>query len=131
MFLLLPLLLILKYIVMKNFISYFNLNNWTLTAFYPYTSIVSCRILEQNFNYKTEEHDFLHAVGNKVKSLALQHGLDWDNKVVVQLTEKSHIAGMNQIPAVIYVGFKDGLVSIGLGMYQDAWLTDKNKYFKP
>jgi hypothetical protein len=71
---------------MKEFFFMFNINHWTVTGFYPYTSSVICRLFAQSHNYKVEEHDFLDTLGASVKQMAEDKGCSWDNKVVVEIT---------------------------------------------
>ncbi len=111
---------------MKHFIFMFNLNEWKVSGFFPYTSTVIQRIGEQNHNYKTDDHDFLEDLGNKVRELAEAKGCKWDNKVVVELTYKFECA----VQPKIYLGQYDGKWNLGLGVSQDEWLKDSNQHFE-
>lgn len=103
--------------------------NYKVVGFYPYTSGVENKFLSQNFNYKTDEHDFLETFCNSVKEMAIAKGCIWDNKVVVELepisTNHNHVKASN-----IFVGYYDNVWSVGLGVWQDDWLEKYglNKY---
>lgn len=111
---------------MRTYDLHLNLNNFKVTGFYPYTSGTVCRFLEQNHNYKTDEHDFLQEFGAKVKLKAEAKGCHWDNKVVVELTSTNP----SVVTPKIYVGQYDNLWSIGCGVWQDEWLKDSNLHFE-
>ena len=111
---------------MKDFIFMFNKNDWKVTGFYPYTSCVVDRIFSQNFNYKTEEHDFLDQLWNHLWKEAESLGCKLDNKIVLQITK---INKSNLCDSVLYLGRYDGSVHLGLSLYQDSWLKDSNKKF--
>ncbi len=111
---------------MKEFFFMFNINHWTVTGFYPYTSSVICRLFAQSHNYKVEEHDFLDTLGASVKQMAEDKGCSWDNKVVVEITYSYKDA---EVPAKLYIGWYDGRWSVGIGVSQDDWLKDRNKHF--
>lgn len=102
-------------------------------AFYPYTSGVSNKILSQNYNYKTDCHDFLNTFGNRVKAMIEDLNIHWDNKVVVELqyNPTNLREDIRFKSANIFVGWYDGIWSIGMAMWQDPWLEkrNQNKYF--
>lgn len=115
---------------MSLFTAMFNFNDWTVTGFYPYTSSVTNRIYEQNHNYKTKEHDWLDERWEQFWKQAEEKNCRMDNKIVLQITKKETFLNHNSSPSpVLYIGKYDGRVSIGLGMYQDEWLKDRNKFF--
>jgi hypothetical protein len=64
----------------------------------------------QNHNFKTEYHDALKEFGEIIQEEALKQGARWDNKVVVELLLDSK--------TTIFVGFKEGLIKIGLDVYR-------------
>lgn len=102
-------------------------------AFYPYTSGTSNRILAQNHNYKTECHDFLEKFGERVQKMIESLDIRWDNKVVVELQycPKGLRTDIGFKSTNIFVGYYDGIWSIGMAMWQDPWLEKggSNKYF--
>lgn len=97
--------------------------NFTVVAFYPYTSIVTCPLLEQSHNYKSSSHEFLKEFGEKIKQMVLEKGVIWDNKVVVEIKPYTKIE--EAVNSNLFVGFKDGLIRIGLGV----WMVDKTHSF--
>jgi hypothetical protein len=115
---------------MKEYRFWLKPEQYKVVAFYPYTSGVDRKILAQDHNIKTDEHDFLENFCNSVKDMALAKGCVWDNKVVIELepieTRHNHRKSSN-----IFVGCYDGTWSVGLGVWQDAWLekNGSNKYF--
>lgn len=80
-----------------------------LVRFYKYPSWVMKELFVQNHNYKTEYHDALNEFGKIIQEEAEKQGANWDNKVVVELLLDSK--------TTIFVGFKDGLIKIGLDVY--------------
>ena len=110
---------------MREYILWLKSTNFEVAAFYPYTSIVCNRILSQDHNYKSDEHDFLEKFGNEVLEMIVQKGLKIDNKIVVEL--KSKISNdFFCFKSNIFVGFKDGCISVGLGVWQPDAFTKKN-----
>jgi hypothetical protein len=99
---------------------------WKAVKFFPYTSSVTNRLLTQSHNYKTPEHNFLDNIGNKFKDEIEEKGIRWDNKIVIKIESVITAGGYNDIPSVLYIGCYDGLWNIGLGVYQDKWLADRN-----
>lgn len=102
------------------------MDGWQVTGFYPYTSTVLYRILEQNHNYKTEEHDFLDTIGEHFQKEAEEKGCNWENKVVMEITSTDIFS---IVPVKLYLGKHDGKWSLGLGLDQDKWLKNSNKSF--
>lgn len=97
---------------------------YDVVAFYPYTSVISNRILEQSHNYKTEEHDFIQKFADDIKSKAEELDCEWDNKVVVEIQlRKSKLYNEQRKDSNLFVGYYDGKISIGLGV----WLPDAPK----
>lgn len=115
---------------MREFELFMNLEDYEIVAFYPYTSCVVTRILSQNHNYKTEEHDFLGRFGNAVLEQAIAMGCHNDNKIVIELKYKHSDFILKH--SNIFVGHYDNIWSIGLGVHQDEWLerNGSNRYFK-
>lgn len=85
--------------------------NCKLVRFYKYPSWVMKELFVQNHNYKTEHHDALKEFGSIIQEEAILQGAGWDNKVVIELLIDDK---------TIYVGFKDGLIKIGLGVYSET-----------
>lgn len=56
----------------------------------------------------------------------------YDNKIVLQITKMPSPKMIDNYPvnATLYLGKYDGKISLGLSLYQDAWLKDTNQYFK-
>jgi hypothetical protein len=114
---------------MREFKSEFNPNHWTVVGFYPYTSLVNVTIMTQQHNYKNEDHDFLEFIGNHFKDKAIGLGCNWDNKVVVQIVYTQKTISNHSEKAFLYIGRKDGIWSLGLGVVHDAWIGHNIKYF--
>lgn len=116
---------------MKRFILFFRSEEWAVTGFFRYKSSVQDRVLEQDHNYITPEHEFLQQMWEDMWSKAVKLGCVFDNKIVLQITKipnpriKEEIA----INATLYLGYYDNKISLGLSVYQDAWLKDQNNYF--
>ena len=117
---------------MKQFTLFFRPDEWAVTGFFPYNSCVQDRLLEQNYNYKTNEHDFLEKIWDEMWAKAEELGCKYDNKIVLQITRIPNPKMINNCPvnATLYLGKYDGKVSLGLSLYQDEWLKDRNQYFK-
>jgi hypothetical protein len=105
---------------MKEYKMWLTIENLIPIKFYPYTSGVDYRILAQNHNYKTEEHDFLEELGNKLHDIVVSTGINWDNKVVVECLVKS--ATPNETFAHVFIGKYDGRWSVGLSCWSDPWI---------
>jgi hypothetical protein len=118
---------------MKNYQLWLSPESFRVVAFYPYTSGVCNRILEQNHNYETPEHAFLNTFGNEIQRMAESLGCRWYNKVVVELqyTPKDLRTDIGFKSVNLFVSWYDGRWSIGLAMWQDPWLEkqNQNKYF--
>ena len=101
-----------------------------VVGFYPYTSIVQKRICEQSHNYKTEDHDFIEDFGTAIQKQAIDLGVLWDNKVVVEIAAKES-NGFFTEESNLFVGYKDGRISIGLSVWQpDHWTKQYNQKFE-
>jgi len=102
--------------------------NFKVVGFYPYTSIVTNRILSQGHNHKTPEHDFVEEFGSAIKMKAEDLKCPWDNKVVCEIALIDHMKNSNN--SNLFIGYKDGIISIGLGIWQpDSWTAKENKKF--
>lgn len=112
-----------------------NINNLSekeieLVAFYPYTSIVINKLVATNVNREREEdRDFiLFANMVKNKMIIQQRDVMWDNKVVIEFRVKNNITTHNKVSS-LFLGWKDGAWSLGLGMYQPFSNKESAKYF--
>lgn len=114
---------------MKEFILFFNESNWKVTGFFPYTSHVMDSILSQNHNYKDTHDDFLQHLWDYFSNEAEKLGCELDNKVVIQITKVNNSFKSSPHNSILYIGRYDNKVSIGLSLWQDEWITDRNKYF--
>lgn len=114
-----------------------NLDNFKIVEYYPYTSVVTLRIVEENHNYKTKFDEWLDALWEQISEcLTKVHKIMVDNKVAVKLVVKDEVFSWREEGnyfngGVLYVGRYDGKVSIGLGVYQ-PWNHTKeyNKKFE-
>ena len=101
-------------------------------AFYAYESFVTNRIFEQHYQRKTDNHDLLDAIFEKCMTLAEGLGCSRDNKITIEV---EILPSPLFNPALyhgssVFVGRKDGVVSIGLGVIQhDSYTQKYNKYF--
>lgn len=104
--------------------------DFNIVGFYPYTSSVSHRILEQNHNHKTDEHDFLEKFWNAMWEKAEKLGCQFDNKIVLEIepsfkTPKDFSKNSN-----LFIGKYDGKIALGFGIWQpDSWTHERNQYF--
>lgn len=107
--------------IMKEYKLWLRIENLKPIKFYHYTSCTVYRILSQSFNYKTEEHDFLEELGNKLQMLIQEKGIAWDNKVVIECEldkNRTYIKEMSNI----FIGKYDGRWSVGFGVWCDEWI---------
>lgn len=103
--------------------------NFKVVGFYPYTSSTINRIYTQSHNCKTEEHDFLTEFGNAILDKAIELGCSKDNKIVVEIEFVTSIGDFRKT-SNLFVGFYDGIINIGLGVYQPDEYTQKyNQFF--
>lgn len=111
---------------MRHFKLSFNPNEWNVTAFYPYTSVVGDRLCEQSWNHTTDDEDFLNNLWKVMWRKAEDLGCHMDNKIVLRLMKNNKFC-----ISTLYLGMYDGKVSLGLSMTQDEWLEGdgRNKYF--
>lgn len=112
-----------------------NLENFKVVEYFPYTSIVTMRIVEQHdlgvFN------GWLDSLwGSIEKYLWDEHKIMPDNKVAVRLSVKPEVFSSRNtsndfLLGSVYVGCKDGKVSIGFGVWQpDDWTKKYNRKFE-
>jgi len=101
--------------------------NFKPIMYYPYTSVVINRILEQSHNYITEEHNFLEELWAQLWDKAEKAGAKMDNKIVIELESIEGLGLMANKKSNIFLGKYDGRVSVGLGMYQpDSYTKQYN-----
>ena len=101
----------------------FRADRFRVVAFYPYTSIVQDRIIEEDNGSDT----FFIKFANDIKSMAKELGCQWDNKVVVEIqpTDKNS----TKISS-LFIGYKDCIICAGLSVYQpDNYTKEYNQIF--
>ena len=112
-----------------------NLENFKVVEYFPYTSIVTMRVVEQHdlgvFN------GWLDSLWDSIeKYLWDEHKIMPDNKVAVRLSVKPEVFSSRNpsndfLLGSVYVGRKDGKVSIGFGVWQpDDWTKKYNRKFE-
>lgn len=107
---------------MEHYEMWLQADRFDIVAFYPYTSIIMNALIEQSYNYKTPQHEFLEEFGAKIKEMAIAKGARWDNKVVVEIRYKCPNPNGEFVMSNLFVGFKDGIIRIGIGV----WMPDKH-----
>jgi hypothetical protein len=112
------------------------LGNFKIVEYFPYTSIVTLRVVNTNPNYETPFDEWLNSLWKEIeKWLEKEKGIMPDNKVAVKLVVKPEVYANREqsndfLDGCIYVGRKDGVVSIGFGVWQpDDWTKKYNKEF--
>ena len=113
------------------------LENFKIVEYFPYTSIVTLRVVNTRPNYETPFDGWLNDLWNNIERyLESEHNIMPDNKVAVKLVvrpEKYANRKPNNdfLDGCIYVGRKDGVVSIGFGVWQpDDWTKKHNIKFE-
>ena len=98
-----------------------------IIAFYPYTSYTCDNLLHQSFNFKTPESELLQVFWDKMWLQAEELGCQFDNKIVLEIKPIVN----SRKSSSLFLGNKDGLISLGLSMSQDKWLEElkRNTYF--
>ena len=102
----------------------FKSDRFRIVGFYPYTSIVQDRIIEEDSGTDT----FFIKFANEIKNKAIELGCQWDNKVVVEIqpTDKNSTKISN-----LFIGYKDCIICAGLSVYQpDNYTKQYNKIFE-
>jgi len=112
------------------------LENFKIVEYFPYTSIVTLRVVNTSPNYETPFDEWLNSLWKEIeKWLEKEKGIMPDNKVAVKLVVKPEVYANREqsndfLDGCIYVGRKDGVVSIGFGVWQpDDWTKKHNKKF--
>ena len=96
------------------------LSHNNVTGFYPYTSVVQNRILEENNNSIGDLP--LNRLFDDYMTVAVQLGCIKDNKVVIEIT---NILTKQKL----YIGKYDGTVSLGMSVYQHDVSKQYTKHF--
>lgn len=90
--------------------------------FYRYRSGISHKILSQNHNYKTKEHDYLQELGISIKEIVKSKGINWDNKIVVECELLDIHPDCTKAQSNIFISYYDNIISIGLSVWSDEWI---------
>lgn len=113
------------------------LDKFRIAEYFPYTSLVTMRVVEQNANYETPFDEWLDGLWNSIeKYLEKEYHIMPDNKVAVKLVVNPEVFSNREpsndfLDGCIYVGRKDGVVSIGFGVWQpDDWTKKHNIKFE-
>lgn len=104
--------------MMNNFRMWLKADRFEIVAFYPYTSVVQNRILSQNHNYQTEEHEFLNEFHAEILKQADAMSIPQDNKVAYELKYKIDPSVKDYSISNLFLGYKDNIVSLGLAVWQ-------------
>ena len=108
------------------------LDNFKIVDYYPYASIVNLRIVESDRDGHSPFDEWLNFLWDEIsKWLREEKYIEPDNKVAVKLVPKDPKLDANAyLNSAIYVGYKDNVVSIGMGVWQPDDYTKKyNKTF--
>ena len=109
------------------------LDNFKIVEYYPYTTIVNLRIVESDRHGHSPFDEWLNSLWDEISKWLRDEKNIWpDNKVAVKLVPKDPKLDANAyLNSALYVGYKDNVVSIGLGVWQPDNYTKKyNKTFK-
>ena len=108
------------------------LDNFKIVEYYPYTSIVNLRIVESDRDGHSPFDEWLNSLWDEIsKWLREEKEIEPDNKVAVKLVPKDPKLDANAyLNSAIYVGYKDNVVSVGMGVWQpDSYTKKYNKTF--
>ena len=108
------------------------LDNFKIVEYYPYTSIVNLRIVESDRDGHSPFDEWLNSLWGEISEwLREEKNIQPDNKVAVKLVPKDPKLDANAyLNSALYVGYKDNVVSIGMGVWQPDNYTKKyNKTF--
>lgn len=108
------------------------LDRFDIVEYYPYTSIVYLRIVESDREGHSPFDEWLNSLWDEIsKWLRVEKNIWPDNKVAVKLVPKDPKLDANAfLNSALYVGYKDNVVSIGMGVWQPEEYTKKyNKTF--
>jgi len=109
------------------------LDNFKIVEYYPYTSIVNLRIVESDRDGHSPFDEWLNSLWDEISKWLRDEKNIWpDNKVAVKLVPKGFNREIGNLffNSALYVGYKDNVVSIGLGVWQpDSYTKKYNKTF--
>lgn len=108
------------------------LDRFDIVEYYPYTSIVYLRIIESDREGHSPFDEWLNSLWDEISKWLKKEKNIWpDNKVAVKLVPKDPKLDANAfLDSALYVGYKDNVVSIGMGVWQLEEYTKKyNKIF--
>lgn len=113
------------------------LDKFKVVEYFPYTSIVTMRIVETDFSHENIFDKWLNSLWKEIeKWLEKEKGIMPDNKVAVKLVVKDDVFSQRHpsndyLGGCVYVGWKDNSVSIGFGVWQPDDYTKKyNRVFE-
>ena len=103
------------------------LDKFDIVEYYPYTSIVNLRIVESDRNGHSPFDEWLNSLWDEIsKWLRVEKNIWPDNKVAVKLVPKDPKLDANAfLNTALFVGYKDNVVSIGMGVWQPEEYTKK------
>ena len=103
------------------------LDNFKIVEYYPYTSIVNLRIVESDRDGHSPFDEWLNSLWGEISEwLREEKNIQPDNKVAVKLVPKDPKLDANAfLNSALYVGYKDNVVSIGMGVWQPEEYTKK------
>lgn len=108
------------------------LDNFKIVEYYPYTSVVYLRIVESDRDGHSPFDEWLNALWDEIlKWLRDEKKIEPDNKVAVKLVPKDPKLDANAfLNSALYVGYKDNVVSIGMGVWQpEEYTKEYNRTF--
>ena len=108
------------------------LDRFDIVEYYPYTSIVYLRIVESDRDGHSPFDEWLNALWDEIsKWLRVEKNIWPDNKVAVKLVPKDPKLDANAfLNSALFVGYKDNVVSIGMGVWQpEEYTKEHNKTF--
>ena len=103
------------------------LDRFDIVEYYPYTSIVYLRIVESDRDGHSPFDEWLNSLWDEIlKWLRVEKNIWPDNKVAVKLVPKDPKLDANTfLNSALFVGYKDNVVSIGMGVWQPEEYTKK------
>ena len=103
------------------------LDRFDIVEYYPYTSIVYLRIVESDRDGHSPFDEWLNSLWDEIsKWLRVEKNIWPDNKVAVKLVPKDPKLDANAfLNSALFVGYKDNVVSIGMGVWQPEEYTKK------
>lgn len=101
------------------------LDRFDIVEYYPYTSVVYLRIVESDRDGRSPFDEWLNSLWDEIsKWLRVEKNIEPDNKVAVKLVPKNPKLDANAfLNSALYVGYKDNVVSIGMGVWQPGEYT--------